>query len=288
MYINIEFFSYFSCTIAFSVLSTLIFFGKKGGTHRKILLTATASTAIWSGSAALAPWIGTSGAVFALLELFRTLSWVFVAYSLFKARLGGGASKLYKSLLMGLFGLSITITCLGVLTANLPAPQYLLMASQTALGGTRVILAVIGLMLVENIFRNAGPEKRWALKYICFGMVTIFGYDFLLHADSVLFLRLDPALFGARGFINALAAPLIAISVSRYETWDMDIHVSRRIVFHTAALLASGLYLLGIAGAGFYLKQFGGNWGQILQIVFLFGAVIAFVALLGSASARAR
>jgi hypothetical protein len=259
VFVNIEIFSYFSCAIAFSILSALIFLGKKGEKHRKTLLIATVGSAIWSSSAALAPWTGASGAVFSLLELFRTLCWVFVAYSLIEARLDSDASKYYKYILMGLSGLCVAITCIGVLFAYVPVPQYLVSVSQTALGGTRVILAVIGLMLVENIFRNAGPEKRWALKYICFGMATIFGYDFLLHADSVLFLRLDPALFGARGFINALAAPLIAVSVSRYATWDMDIHVSRRIVFHSATLLASGLYLLGIAGAGLYLKQFGGN-----------------------------
>jgi hypothetical protein len=35
-----------------------------------------------------------------------------------------------------------------------------------------------------------------------------------------------------------------------------------------------GVYLLLIAGAGYYMRYFGGEWGEALQLVLLFGGVL--------------
>jgi putative PEP-CTERM system histidine kinase len=43
-----------------------------------------------------------------------------------------------------------------------------------------------------------------------------------------------------------------------------------------------------MAAAGYYIQEFGGDWGIVLQTVFLFGAVVVLVALLFSGQLRAR
>lgn len=288
MYIDIEFLSYFTCTAGFLILTVLIGLGKGDGVRRKYLLAASASTTIWAGSVVLAPWIGASGIAFSLLELVRTLAWIGFGYSLMDTPENIRARNTRKIAFYGICSACIVASLIGIFAGHLGLRPELVAASHTALGASRILLTVIGLLVVENILRNANAEKRWALKYLCFGMGAVFAYDFLLYADSILFLRVNDVLFDARGFVNALVAPMMAVGVSRSKTWDVDIHVSRRMVFHSAALIGSGLYLLGIAGAGYYLKQFGGDWGQILQIVFLFTATVALFVLMGSAAARAR
>ena len=143
-------------------------------------------------------------------------------------------------------------------------------------------------MLLENLFRNGDEEIRWATKHICFGLGAIFAYDFFLYADAALFNRIDESLFKARGYVNALAVPLIAVSVSRARTWGLNIHVSRKIIFHSAALVGTGVYLLSMAGAGYYLRQVGGEWGGILQTVFFFGALLILLVLFSSQAMRAK
>ena len=49
-------------------------------------------------------------------------------------------------------------------------------------------------------------------------------------------------------------------------------------------LLFAGCYLLFMAAAGYYIKEFGGDWGVVFQTVFLFGAVVVLAALLFSGS----
>ncbi|MBV8170190.1 MAG: PEP-CTERM system histidine kinase PrsK, partial [Alphaproteobacteria bacterium] len=69
-----------------------------------------------------------------------------------------------------------------------------------------------------------------------------------------------------------------------------DIGISRGAVFHSAALVGSGLFLLLMAGAGYYLREFGGSWGPLLQITFVAaaGTLVAIVITSGRARGQLR
>jgi putative PEP-CTERM system histidine kinase len=64
--------------------------------------------------------------------------------------------------------------------------------------------------------------------------------------------------------------------------------VSRQVVFHSAALLGVGVYLLVMGAVGYYIRIFGGSWGGVLQTAFLFGAIALLLALLFSGVVRSR
>ena len=142
------------------------------------------------------------------------------------------------------------------------------MASLQLLG--HLGLAITGLMLIEQLFRNTRPEKRWAVKYLYFGIGALFIYDFFLYSDALLFRQVDGTLWEARGFISAILVPMVAVAAARNPSWSVTIFVSRRVVFHTTALLGSGAYLLVMSAVGYYIRLYGGTWGKAAQIIFLF------------------
>jgi putative PEP-CTERM system histidine kinase len=143
-------------------------------------------------------------------------------------------------------------------------------------------------LALENLYRNSSIKFRWAIKYFCFGLGTILVYDFFLYADGALFGHLDQEFFDGRGFANAIIVPLLAISVSRATMWDIDIHISRTAVFHTTALIGSGIYLIGMAGIGFYVREIGGEWGRVLQNLLLASTVLILVIIFSSSAMRAK
>ena len=59
--------------------------------------------------------------------------------------------------------------------------------------------------------------------------------------------------------------------------------LARRILFHSATLLGTALYLLAMSAAGYYLRFFGGSWGAVMQLTFLFGAVALLVGMAAAA-----
>lgn len=289
--VNLESLSYGIAAAAFLILTLLLLTSWRGRLQGGLLVAASAVTALWAGVTALFQ-IGVSAVALpaALLEVLRGLVW-----NLFLLNLLSVAEPGWRGLLRGtLARWSIGLTLLGLLLAALAAAPLLLaeplgktLGIDTRLLG-HLVMAVAGLVLVEQLFRNARLQDRWAIKYLCLGVGGLFAYDFFMFSDALLFKRLDVNLWQARGLINTLVVPLIAVSAARNPQWSLDVFVSRRMVFHSAAILAAGVYLLLMAAGGMYVRLYGGNWGHAAQAVFLFGALLVLVIILFSGQAQAR
>ncbi|MCW8889084.1 MAG: PEP-CTERM system histidine kinase PrsK, partial [Sedimenticola sp.] len=173
-------------------------------------------------------------------------------------------------------------------------PLYALLSeSRTWLGreailGIWVLFNIIALLLLEQLFRNSNQNQRWAIKHLCIGIGSIFAFDFFMFADALLFKQLNPALWNARGIVNGVMVPLIAISVARNPKWSLDIYVSRNVVFQSVTLIGAGVYLLVMASAGYYIKFYGGSWGSTLQIAFFSGTAALLLIILFSGTIRAK
>ncbi len=151
-----------------------------------------------------------------------------------------------------------------------------------------VCFAIVGLILVEQLYRNTISEQRWAIKFICLGLAGLFIYDFIIYSKSLLFSNLDFTLWNARGIVNALTVPLLAISVVRLQEKAKIYTVSRTVIFHTSALVGTGFYLIFMSLAGFYIQAYGGGWGDIAQVLFIFLALVILIVLMFSGVIRAR
>ncbi|HKX53986.1 MAG TPA: XrtA/PEP-CTERM system histidine kinase PrsK [Nitrosospira sp.] len=147
-------------------------------------------------------------------------------------------------------------------------------------------MAILGMILVEQVYRNTPVRQRWGIKFACLGIGGIFAYDFYLYSDALLLKQINPEIWAARGIVNALIVPLIAVSAARNPNWSLGIAVSRRILFYSAALFGAAAYLLAMAAAGYYLRFFGGSWGTVMQVSFLFGAIVLLLAVLFSGTLR--
>lgn len=148
--------------------------------------------------------------------------------------------------------------------------------------------AILALVLVEQAYRNIPQHARWGMKPLCLGLAGVFAFDLYLYADAFLFSRMNPDVWTARGIAHAFVIPFIAVSAARNPEWSFEIAVSRRVVFHSAALVAAGAYLLLVAAAGYYLRYFGGSWGRAIEVTFVFAALLALATLLVSGSLRSK
>jgi len=147
-------------------------------------------------------------------------------------------------------------------------------------------MSSLGLFLVEQTLRHIDPEQRWSVKYLCFGLGGLFTYEFYFAANTLLLNQIDVDIWTARGFVNALIAPFIAVFIVRRTGSSFRFFISHTTALHTTALLAGGLYLLAMGLGGYYIKMYGGTWGGMLQVVFLFGAATILATLLYSGSIR--
>ena len=151
-----------------------------------------------------------------------------------------------------------------------------------------LLMALTGLVLIEQLYRNSTPESRWGVKALALGLGGLFVYDLFLYSQGVLFNDIDEKTWIARGAVNIFFVPMIAIAARRNPDWNLNIFVSRQVVFYSASLTAVGLYLLLMSLGGYALLLYGGTWGALARIVFFVGAGLVLVILLFSNTLRAR
>ncbi|MCG5537265.1 XrtA/PEP-CTERM system histidine kinase PrsK [Halorhodospira sp. 9622] len=273
-------FSPLSAAIAFLALAAIVAWRWRLRPGAPWLVLASLVTALWAAEIAYnaAQGGGEGIPMGGVLELGRGLSWVVV---LFVLLLGLRAQRQQVSLRIR--GLLFAGVLAILFPAVWPGADY---------GGSWhavavVLLAVSGLVLVEQLYRNTPLQRRWEIKGVCLALGAIFAFDLFLFADLVLFQGADPVIWHARGAVNALVVPLLALSAGRITPGEATPAVSRRLVFHTVALLGVGVYLLGVGVAAYFLRHIGGDWGGLLQVVLLFGAGLLLALIFLSGSFRA-
>ncbi len=151
-----------------------------------------------------------------------------------------------------------------------------------------LVFAISGLVLIEQLYRNALPDQRFTFRYLCLSLGCLYTVDFILYSKSMLFLRLDSELWAARGGVNGLITPLLAIAMIRLQAESFAVMaISKKVAFHTTAMLGAGLYLVFMSLVGFYIRDFGGSWGGVAQITFSSLAVLLLAVLFFSGRIRA-
>lgn len=275
--------SYTAAGLFYATLTVLLATSWRGRGMGAYLIGACTISTVWAITLAVQ---STSAAVSIVplfgLEILRDAAWLTFLVMLL-ARIGVGRPIRYAAHLVWvgvLIGGSVLWFRDGILAVDLIVGDVLIP------GG--LLIALTGLILIEQLYRNSPQDSRWGIRSLALGLGGLFAYDLFLYSQALLFGVIDTTAFMARGAVNVLFIPLIAIAARRNPDWDLNVFVSRQIVFYSTTLLSVGLYLLLMSLGGYALLLYGGTWGGLAQIVFFAGAILVLVTLLFSQSLRAR
>lgn len=288
--LSIGFVSFISSTLVYLIILVIYFIGLKKIGRRKLFLLLISATLIWSIMLTMSQ-IGASIGfnVIIIAELLRYFTWFYIIQQVtghyadhpFQFNLKNPLSPVF---IIGIFSvavLSLVFNDLLVKTLQLDNPNIIQI-------GWMMIFPILGLVLVEHLFRNTSPENRSRVNYLCISAGAIFVYDFFVFADALLVQTIDYEYWSARGIVNILIVPTLMLAAARNPTLAPTLHVSRKFVFHSTTLMGSGLYLILMSFAGYYIKQRSGEWGTFLQTTFLFAALFLFVTMFFSSTLKTK
>ena len=238
-------------------------------------LAALILTSLWAAARLLSEfWNGMAlPALAQALDLARYACWFVFLLALFQPRAmpdsPGDGQTLKRSAVASLAAAAALAALQATHALGVDLGRWVIAAS--------LALPVCGLVMIEQLFRNLGEDSRWNAKPVYFGLVCIFVFDIYLYSESLMFGQFDPDALNIRGAVHTLAVPFMAVASRRGSNWFVKLQVSRTAAFYSATLILAGAYLLLMAGVGYYVRYFGGNWGRALQLSLL----MAGLALLG-------
>ncbi|MCX7274738.1 MAG: PEP-CTERM system histidine kinase PrsK [Burkholderiales bacterium] len=287
MLINFTLIGFTAAAVAYIGLATLLASRGAASTAGRLFIAALLVQALWGGVLAVSTEaVPLPAALLGLIEALRLFVWLLFLLQVLRASAGPDhgmtgsgrdARHIANLALVAAAAIATATVAIDVFAVG-QRPAYIV----------RVVGSVFALVCLEQVYRNTPAGGRWALKFLALAGLAMFGFDLVLYSEALLFSRLDPALWSVRGFANALLMPLLAVAAARNQNWKLDIAVSRTVVFHTATLFAAGLFLIMMAGAGYWVRYFGGLWGEAVQLLVAFGGAVAALIMLGSGSLRAR
>ncbi|MGH8670883.1 MAG: hypothetical protein ACREUA_02445, partial [Burkholderiales bacterium] len=143
-------------------------------------------SAIWAGGLAYLAARGDALSVTgAALDVLRDAAWFFFLVTLINTQ---GEIKAFSGKALSILGAGLGALCVLLVGTAFYAQAYPLSGTWLQIGHflVYVMLAVAGMALVEQLFRNMRNEERWGAKFLCLGVGGMFGYDFYLFADAML------------------------------------------------------------------------------------------------------
>jgi putative PEP-CTERM system histidine kinase len=271
------------CAASYLALVGLIVLRSRFSHTAGLLVLACLVTAAWAGSVAVAD-SNVTVEVAVALELLRSMAWYAFIHQLYRRTVPERHVLARTFATMGIV-VGLMVCLLPLLSGGVMAGSFDLWSATIA---ARLGLAVCNILLLENLWRNTPTDERWHINLVCVSLGALFCYDIVLSADAILFRRPSVPLFAGRALATTLIVPLLALAARRNPLWAIKIYVSRTAAFHTATLVASGVFFLSLAAAGEALRSVGRDWGGVAETALIFAGVLTVAVLMTSRSARSR
>lgn len=183
--------------------------------------------------------------------------------------------RLMPALRLGGYALLASLSIMAILGAMGGRQVAVLYASNLTIWGN-LLMAVYGLLLLEQLYRNVSVTSRHAIKFFSLGLAALFIYDLYLYSQMLIFQAIPPDAWNARGAIYGIAGVFLIITLSKTDDVP-QVSLSRKMVFYTTSLTGAGILLFLMSAVGYYVKLYGGNWGAAAQQVITFCGIMALV-----------
>lgn len=150
----------------------------------------------------------------------------------------------------------------------------------------QLLLAIVCLVILEQVSRNAIQAHRWRLRYLNLSAGLLFTFAVIHHAYGLLMGTHAVVLLILQPMILLLSAVMAGIASLRNKRNKMTINMSQEFVFRSGVLFAIGIYLTLTGLAGYYVTLFDANWSEVVAALLVTVSLLGLAILVGSAHVR--
>ena len=191
---------------------------------------------------------------------------------------------------------SLALTALAVSAlrplALLRDPAHVDLLPLTGYGKSWGIFALLATVFVlfqlESTLRNSRGTARWQIKYLVVGVAGIFGFRIFVLSDMLLANALHPDYLPAQSTAVLLGFGLIGFGLVRHRLLEVNVFVSRHVVYNSLTVGAVGAYLIAMGVAGWVIRRLDITLDLFLLSLVIFGTAMALTVVLLSETIRVR
>lgn len=149
-----------------------------------------------------------------------------------------------------------------------------------------IIGSVLNLVHLENTLRSSSGSTRWHIKYIIFGVGSILAYFIYLSSQYLLFSALEFETVPLTAAIILVSTSMMAVFIVKHRLLDVDIFISRYVIYNSLTVLIVGLYLIAVGIIAQGIRFFQVPFSYFFTTLFIFTSVLLLVVFLFTTSLR--
>jgi putative PEP-CTERM system histidine kinase len=248
------------------------------------MMIAAGLTATSSASAAFLPAnMPADTIVMSSAWMAALLAWTIAVISLEAVCRGRSISRLpsvQRNLLAALILVFAALLVMGVID---PAVAVALTVDGN------LVFALIVLVLLENIMRNAEREILWHISLPAVATGGLALVSLLLYGSVVLRHHFAASLIDARLAFLLMVLPIFAVGAMRAIRWrPRRLQLSKDAAFYSASLILGGSFMVVLGVIGTLLHDYGAGMGAAVEWAVMFAGLLALGIVASSGSARSR
>ncbi|MBI5665470.1 MAG: PEP-CTERM system histidine kinase PrsK [Nitrospirae bacterium] len=140
--------------------------------------------------------------------------------------------------------------------------------------------SIVSIINLETTLRSSTGADRWKIKYTIFGAGTIVALNIFYYSHSLLYRSINMNLLPVRTGILLIAIILVGISLYRHKAMDIELTVSRKILYRSLSLIIVGIYLLGLGLLAQGMQYLGPEVGKNVTTFLGFaGAIMVLIVI---------
>jgi signal transduction histidine kinase len=182
-----------------------------------------------------------------------------------------------------LFGVGVAAVLPWPAFLPLPAPDggVPLDGAGEAVAAAALLFHLAALVQLENVFRAAPRELRYRLKYLILGVAALSGMRIYLLTLATLYGWIAASAGLSLAVATLVGGGMAIYALVRFRLLDVDIFISRYVIYGSIALVGTGAYLLAVGLAVHGLTLMGGpSAGHLAPVVLFVALVVLSIALL--------
>ena len=141
-----------------------------------------------------------------------------------------------------------------------------------------IVGIIINLIHLENTLRFSGGIKRQQIKNVIIGVGALLSFHIYLASKALLFSIIDVKYLPVASVIVLISCSIVFSTVVRNRLLDIDIFISRYVVYNSMTVLLVGAYLLIVGLIAQGIKLAGGSFDTFWSTLFTFIAIVGIVA----------
>lgn len=213
-------------------------------------------------------------------ECIHYASWIFALTRLVELRSEHCLPQNYKYGIYLICLITTSLSFMNIFNKILPPAAPLLIWQG-------LIFSIIGLLCVEQLYRNVSNLR--VIKLFCLALSVTFIFDAYLFSQNLVFSYFDSELWQMRAAISMTTSVLMslgAIILSQPALQSARITLSRPVALYTTSLTIAGSLLVTLAFGGYYVRIYGGSWGNVVYTLILVSGLFSLILVFTSKPVR--